>query len=214
MKKLDLEKEIINGHENEKKTKELYQLLSSYNAYCSLLLKVKQQYEKKENSIKQYYLNSDCYKMQTADLFKTFKNDEYLIGKLITQTNHEDMLFLIDQDTLLRIYSFDIKNSTIVGLSCIQYNLLKINNCKAKIYKQSVYYRDPYYCDSHEEYKDALGFFNNGNPVTPGYVLDSQFNAYDNVDIREILKVQSLDDIYEKINEAKNIKSKKLVLTK
>lgn len=34
------------------------------------------------------------------------------------------------------------------------------------------------------------------------------------MDIRDILKVQSLDEIHEKINEAKNIKAKKLVLTR
>ena len=48
-------------------------------------------------------------------------------GKIISETSREDMLFLIDPDTLLRIYSFDIMNSTIGGLSHIDYNLLKIN---------------------------------------------------------------------------------------
>ena len=124
------------------------------------------------------------------------------------------MLFLIDQDTLLRIYSFDIMNSTIDGLSRIDYNFFKINNCKGKVYKQSVYCGDPYYCDYHWEDKDAFGFFYNGSLVTPSYVLDSKFNAYDNLDIREILKVQSLDEIHEKIKEAQNIKAKKLILTK
>ena len=40
------------------------------------------------------------------------------------------------------------------------------------------------------------------------------FRLYDNMDIREILKPQSLDEIYEKITEAKDTKAKKLVLTK
>lgn len=211
---LDLEMEIANGQENAKKAKELYQLLSSYNAYSILLLKAKQEYERKKANIKQYYSDSDCYKNQTVDLFSLFKSDECLSGKIISEISREDMLFLIDQDTLLRIYSFDIMNSTIGGLSHIDYNLLKINNCKGKVYKQSVYCGDPYYCDSHCEDKDAFGFFYNGSLVTPGYVLDSKFSAYDNVDIREILKVQSLDEIHEKINEAQNIKAKKLVLTK
>lgn len=211
---LDLEMEIANGQENAKKAKELYQLLSSYNAYSILLLKVKQEYERKKANIKQYYSDSDCYKNQTVDLFSLFKSDECLSGKIISEISREDMLFLIDQDTLLRIYSFDIMNSTIGGLSHIDYSLLKINNCKGKVYKQSVYCGDPYYCDSHREDKDAFGFFYNGSLVTPGYILDSKFSAYDNVDIREILKVQSLDEIHKKINEAQNIKAKKLVLTK
>ena len=211
---LDLETEITNGQEKAKQTKELYQLLSSYNAYCILLLKAKQEYERKKTNIKQYYLDSDCYKKQIVDLFSLFKSDECLIGKSISETNNEDILFLIDQDTLLRIYSFDIMNSTIGGLSSINYKLLKINNCKGKIYKQNVYCGDPYYCDSHWEYKDAFGFFYNGSLVTPGYVLNEQFGAYDNIDIREILKVQSLDEIHKKINEAKNIKTKKLIIQK
>lgn len=211
---LDLETEITNGQENAKKTKELYQLLSSYNAYSILLLKVKQEYEIKKANIKQYYSDSDCYKNQTVNLFSLFKSDECLSGKIISEISREDILFLIDQDTLLRIYSFDITNSTIGGLSHIDYNLLKINNCKGKVYKQSVYCGDPYYCDSHWEDKDAFGFFYNGSLVTPGYVLDSKFSTYDNVDIREILKVQSLDEIHEKINKAKNIKTKKLILTR
>lgn len=210
----DLETEIAHSQENAKKTKELYQLVSSYNAYSILLLKAKQEYERKKTNIKQYYSDSDCYKNQTVDLFSLFKGDECLSGKIIEENNCEDILFLIDQDTLLRINSFDIMNSTIGGLSYINYNLLKINSCMAKVYKQSVYCGDPLYCDSHWEDKDAFGFFYNGDLVTPGYVLDSQFNTYDNVDIREILKVQSLDEIHEKINEAKNMKAKRLILTK
>ena len=211
---LGLEIEIANGQENAKKTKELYQLLSSYNAYSILLLKAKQEYERQKSNIKEYYLDSDCYKNQTGDLFSLFKSDECLSGKIISETSRKDMLFLIDQDTLLRIYSFDIMNSTIGGLSHIDYNLLKIKNCKGKVYKQSVYCGDPYYCDSHWEDKDAFGFFYNASLVTSGFVLDGQFRAYDNMDIREILKIQSLDEIHEKINEAKNIKTKKLILTR
>lgn len=211
---LDLETEIANGQENAKKTKELYQLLSSYNAYNILLLKAKQEYERKKTNIKQYYSDSDCYENMTVDLFSLFKIDECLSGKIISETSRKDMLFLIDQDTLLRIYSFDIMNSTISDLSHIGYDLLKINNCIAKVYKQSVYCGDPYYCDSHFEYKDAFGFFYNGSLITPGFVLDNQFSNYDNMDIREILKVQSLDEIHKKIYEAKNIKAKKLILTR
>ena len=211
---LDLETKITKEQENVKRTKELYQLLSTYNAYCILLLKATQEYQEKKSNIKQNYLYSSCYKKQITDLFSQFKNDECLIGKSILKNNHEDMLFLIDQDTLLRIYSFDITNSTIGGLSHIDYNLLKINNCKGKVYMQNVYCGDPYYYDSHTEEKEAFGFFYNNNLVTPSYVLDNKFRTYDNLDIRDILKVQSLDEIHEKINESKKIKTKKLTLTR
>ena len=59
---LDLEKEIKRGEESAKKAEELYQLLSSYNAYSILLLKIKSDYERKNANLKRYYLNSDCYK--------------------------------------------------------------------------------------------------------------------------------------------------------
>lgn len=156
---LDLEMEIANGHENAKRAKELYQLLSSYNAYSILLLKAKQEYERTKANIKRYYSDSDCYKNQTVDLFSLFKGDKCLRCKEILDTSDKDMLFLIDQDTLLRIHSFDIINSTIDGLSRINYELLKINNCIAKVYKERIYCGDPYYCDHHWEDKDAFGLF-------------------------------------------------------
>lgn len=205
---LDLEMEIANGQKNAQKTKKLYQLLSSYNAYNLLLLKAKQEYESKEMDIKQYYSNSDCYKNQIADLFSLFKSDEYLCNKHISSTNHEDMLFLINQDTLLRIHSYDTINSY-CGLD---YNILKINNCLFKTYKKSIKLIDRFYGDSHSEYKDVFGLFCDMKLITPEYVLDSQFKLYNNRDIREILKVQSLEEIQKKINEAKNIKTKKLIL--
>lgn len=211
---LDLEMEIANGQENARKTKELYQLLSSCNAYNILLLKAKQEYEREKININQHCLNSECYKNQIVDLFSLFKKDEYLSGKIISETSRKDMLFLIDKNTLLRIYSFDIMNSTIGGLSHIGYNFLKIDNCIAKVYKQSVYCGDPVYYDSHCDDKDAFGLFCNGSLVSPGFVLDSQFKMYDNTDIHDLLKTQSLDEIYEKINEGKNLKTKKLILTK
>ena len=211
---LDLEEEFKKGQENAKNTKELYQLLSSHNAYSLLLLKAKFEYEKKQANFRIHYLNSDCYKKQIADLFSLFKSDECLRGKQLSKISDKDMLFLIDQDTLLRMHSFDIMNSNIGGLSSIDYELLKINNCVGKVYNQSIYCGDPYYCDTHWEDREAFGLFYNGILVTPSYELDNQFRAYDNMDIREILKPQSLDEIYEKINEAKEAKEKKLVLKK
>lgn len=211
---LNLEHEIELGQENAKKTKELYQLLSSYNAYSILLLKAKSEYMRKKANLKMYYSNSDCYENQIADLFSLFKSDECLRGKKLSGINDKDMLFLIDQDTILIMNSFDIMNSNIGGLSQINYELLKINNCIGKIYIQSVYCGDPYYCDTHCEDKEAFGLFFNGNLVTSSYELDNQFRGYDNMDIREILKPQSLDEIHEKIAKSRDIKVKKLALSK
>lgn len=205
---LDLETEITNGQKNAQKTKELYQLLSSCNAYNLLLLKAKKKYENEKMNIERYYSDSDCYKNEIADLFSIFKSDEYLCCKFISGTNHEDMLFLIDQDTLLRIHSFDTINS----YCSLDYNILKINSCLFKVYKKGICLADRFYGDSHYEYKDVFGLFCDGKLITPEYVSDNQFKLYNNKDIREILKVQSLEEIHKKINESKNIKTKKLIL--
>lgn len=213
-KLLNLEHEIELGQENAKNTKELYQLLSSYNAYSILLLKAKSEYERKTANIKRNYSDSDCYKNQIEDLFFLFNSDECLRAKQLSGISNKDMLFLIDQDTILRMNSYDIMHPNIGGLSNIDYELLKINYCVGKVHTKSVYCGDPYYCDRHWENKEAFGLFYKGNLITPSYELDSQFRLYDNMDIREILKPQSLDEIYEKITEAKDTKAKKLVLTK
>ena len=202
----ELKKEIKEGQANAKRAEELYQLLSSYNAYNILLLKAKIEHERLKAKSNNYYLYSDCYEEQINDLFSTFKSNECLRLKQIEGINEKDMIFLIDQDTLLIMNSFDIMNSNIGGLSSIDYDLLKINNCMAKIYKENVYCGDPYYCDSHFEEKNAFGLFYREELITPSYELESRFRAYDNKDIRDILKVQSLDDIQDKINQAKNKK--------
>ena len=214
MGKLDLEKEIIIGQKNAKNIKELYELLSSYNAYSILFLKAKEEYEQKKYNIKQYYSDSNCYKESINDLFSQFKSDEFLKVKSISNMTRDDKLFLVDDNTLLRIHSFDIMNSNIGGLSHINYEFLNINNCKGKIYKESVYCGDPLYCDKHFEDKEVFGLFEKDKLITPTYALDSRLNAYNNLNIREILKVQTLDEIYEKINIAKNEKVGKLILSK
>ena len=207
-------KEIEFGEENARKAKDLYQLLSSYNAYAILLMKAKCEYENKKLNIKQHYSDSDCYRNQIKDLFSLFKSDECLMVNQISSSGVRDILFLLDPDILLRMYSFDKMNSHIVGGSVIGYDFLKIDNCMAQLYEQSVYCGDPYYCDYHFEDKEAFGLFQNGKLVTPSYVLDSQLKLYNNMDIRNILKIQSLDEIYKKITDAKDEKMKKLVLTK
>lgn len=210
---LNLKHEIEIGEKNAKKVEELYQLLSSYNAYSILLFKAKKEYEKKKINIKEYYSHSNCYEKQIKDLFSLFKKNECLKVKQLSGMNDRDMLFLIDQDTLLRMSSFDIMDAY-EDLSDIDYELLKINSCNAKVFNESVYCGDPYYCDYHSENKEAFGLFYNGMLITPSYQLDSQFRKYNKMDIRDILQIQSLDEIYEKIIEAKDTKVKKLVLTK
>ena len=213
MEQLDIAKEITIGQEDARKAYELYQLLSSYNAYTNLFIKIEN--AQKGTNIIQGNFYSDCYRNQINDLFSLFKSDECLKTSFESPLNNErNMLFLIDENTLLRLSSFDIYNTNIIGASHIDYNITKINEAIAKVYSQKVYCGDPYYCDEHWEEKEAFGIFENNSLITPSYALTSELEKYNNIDIREILKVQSIDEIYEKINEAKNIKAKTLMLTK
>lgn len=213
MEQLDIAKEITIGQEDARKAYELYQLLSSYNAYTNLFIKIEN--AQKGTNIIQGNFYSDCYRNQINDLFSLFKSDECLKTSFASPLNNErNMLFLIDENTLLRLSSFDIYNTNIIGASHIDYNITKINEAIAKVYSQKVYCGDPYYCDEHWEEKEAFGIFENNSLITPSYALTSELEKYNNIDIREILKVQSIDEIYEKINEAKNIKAKTLMLTK
>lgn len=204
--------EIKNSQKQAEKINELFELLSSYNAFSLLLLKAKYKYEKMNFKTNGYF-DPDCYKKRIDDLFSLFKSNECLKGNQINR-HEKDLIFLIDSDTLLRINYYDMIYSTIMGLSNINYKFLKINKCIGKVYNESVYCGDPYYCDRHFEDKEAFGLFrNDGCSITPAYSLNEQFESYNNKDIREILKIQSFDDIYDKITEAKNIKTKKLELT-
>ena len=62
MEHLDIEKEITLGQENARRTYELYQLLSSYNAYSDLILKAKKEYKFKETYLQQAKPYSKCYR--------------------------------------------------------------------------------------------------------------------------------------------------------
>lgn len=210
----DLEYKIMKDQENTKNAKELYEVLSTYNAYSILFLKARNEYEGNKINIRQYYSDSNCYKAQIEDLFSVFKSDECLMMDQISRINDQDILFLVDKSTLLRINSFDIFNSYIGGLSSVSYEFLKIHNCEFKIYKQSVYFSDPYYYDYHWLDKDAIGLFYDEKLISPAYAICDNLRKYNNMDIREILNVLSLDEIYEKITIAKDNKAKKLVLTK
>lgn len=213
MEQFDIVKEIIIGEENARRAYELYQLLSSYNAYTNLFIKI-------ENALKGTNINqgnfySDCYRNQINDLFSLFKSDECLKTSFISQLNNErDMFFLIDENTLLRLSSFDLYYTDIKGASHIDYNLYKINETIAKVYTEMLYCGDPYYYDKHWEEKKGFGIFEKNSLITPSYALTSELEKYHNVDIRDILKIQPIEEIYEKINDAKNIKTKTLMLIK
>ena len=54
--------------------------------------------------------------------------------------------------------------------------------------------------------------YNNEIIITPGYYLNDKLLYYNNIDINDILKIQSIDDISKKIKETRDIKVKTLKL--
>ena len=84
------------------------------------------------------------------------------------------------------------------GKNIIKYYLEKLMIEVGKKYNENVYCGDPYYCDTHFEEKVVFGLFNNGKLITPIYILEKQFRIYNDIDVREILKPQFIDEIYEK----------------
>ncbi len=213
MKKgLVINHEIDEGIKEAARAEELYQLLSTYNAYNLMLLKAEAKQNGKKHNLERYYLYTTCFKHRIEDLFNDFKNDECLRVRDIRYPDHKDMLFLIDHDTLLRIYTFDDMNSTIVDESVLDYDLIKLKNCHAQVFDDDVYCGDPYYCDRHFEKKEAFGLIDSFQQITPSYKLTDELKKYHNNDIHDILKVQSFDDIYEKITETKKERVKELSL--
>ena len=207
-----INQEVRDGQRRAERAYELYQLLSTYNAYNIKLLKAQAEYENKRVNFKPYYLYAECFGNRIDDLFANFDKNQYLKTTLTEGDDYKDMLFLIDPNTLLRLNTYEIVNSNVFDAHDLDYELIKINNCKAKVVNESIYCGDPYYCDYHHENKKIIGLFNNERQITPSYVLDNSLKQYDNADIREILEIQTLDDIYEKIKEAKEEKVKKLSL--
>lgn len=207
---IGLKREILSSQKDIKNALELYQLLSTYNAYCTLLLKAKAEYECKDIEIDDD--EQECYQNQFDGFFSQFKRNECLSVTDILDLDKKDMLFLVDQDTLLRINSLETSDFSFDTLLYLDYEFLRINNCIAKAYKDSIYHGDPYYCDKHFDETDAFGLFYQDRLITPGYSFDKQLTSYVNKDIRKILKPVSIDEIYGRITEVKNNKVKKLVL--
>lgn len=204
--------EILQNIDTAKTVKEIYKLLSTYNAYNILLLKAKQHYYGM-NYAEKHYQEAECYRKIKTDLFSLFADNEYIVGKWIDDPMIEELLFLIDSKTILKISIIDkMQNISCDKISDIHYKLIDINDCRLKIYPKRIYHRDPYYYDEYYENHDACSLFNDGSIITQEYVLNDNLLSCNNVDIREILKELSIDEIHEKIAKAKDCKIKQLTL--
>lgn len=205
----NLNLEIKKGIEQENTLYDLYRLISTYNTYNKLLLKAGNDLENSNRVIKKNFHSWDCYEKPIAELFSGFTQNELLY---LTEAEHnvlidaKDMLFLINDHTLLKIHSIHLIDSD--DICDISYKFIRFLDCNVKRYEDKIYHRDPYYCTEHYEYKDAIGLFRGKDLITPAYDFEKQFESIDGADIRDVLIPQSIDEIHEKIKSVKDAKMK------
>ena len=155
----------------------------------------------------------ECYQKQVYELLSLFKDNELLylnssdsIKKIIS--------FLIDSNTLLVIYPFKHNFSINTEVIDLEYEIIKINNNKAtNIEYQSINESPRYYVFNNvDEIINTFApwdyLYNNEIIITPGYCLNDKLPYYNNIDINDILKIQSIDVIHEKIKSVKDAKMK------
>lgn len=207
--------EIEKGIEQENTLYDLYRLISTYNTYNKLLLKARYDLEKSNRVIKENFHSWDCYGKPIAELFSGFTQNELLY---LTEAEHnvlkdaKDMIFLINDHTLLKIHSYHpIWNNNLYDID-ISYKFIRFLDCNVKRFVDKIYDSDPYYCTEHYEYKDAIGLFIGRDLIKPAYNFEKQFESYDGADIRDILIPKSIDEIHEKIKSVKDAKIKTLSL--
>ncbi len=205
----NLNLEIEKGIEQENTLYDLHRLISTYNTYNKLLLKAENDLENSNRVIKKNFHSWDCYEKPIAELFSGFTQNELLY---LTEAEHnvlidaKDMLFLINDHTLLKIHSIHLIDSD--DLCDVSYKFIQFLDCNVKRYEDKIYERDPYYCTEHYEYKDAIGLFRGKDLITPAYDFEKQFESIDGADIRDVLIPQSIDEIHEKIKSVKDAKMK------
>lgn len=206
--------ELLEGVKEVEQIKEMYKFISTYNAYKLLLAHCKN----KEYNFHLFYPDTEfyppeCYQKQVYELLSLFKDNEllylnssYSIKKIIS--------FLIDSNTLLVIYPFKHNFSINTEVIDLEYEIIKINNNKAtNIEYQSINESPRYYVFNNvDEIINTFAswdyLYNNEIIITPGYYLNDKLPYYNNIDINDILKIQSIDVIHEKIKSVKDAKMK------
>ncbi len=214
----NIELELLEGVKEVEQIKEMYKFISTYNVYRLLLTHCKN----KEYNFHLFYPDTEfyppeCYQKQVYELLSLFKDNELLylnssdsIKKIIS--------FLIDSNTLLVIYPFKLNFSIYKEVIDLEYEIIKINNNKAtNIEYQSINESPRYYVFNNvDEIINTFApwnyLYNNEVIITPGYELDDKLPYYNNIDINDILKIQSIDVNHEKIKSVKDAKIKTLSL--
>ena len=207
-----IESELLEGVKEVEEIKEMYKFISTYNVYKLLLAHCKN----KEYNLHIFY-PPECYQKQVYELLSLFKDNELLYLNSSDSTK-KIISFLIDSNTLLVIYPFKHNFSIYKEVIDLEYEIIKINNNKAtNIEYQSTNEKPRYYVFNNvDEIINTFApwdyLYNNEIIITPGYYLDDKLPYYNNIDINDILKIQSIDDISKKLKEARDIKVKTLKL--
>ena len=214
----NIELELLEGVKEVEQIKEMYKFISTYNAYKLLLAHCKN----KEYNFHIFYPDTEffppeCYQKQVYELLSLFKDNELLYLKS-SDSLKKSISFLIDSNTLLVIYPFKLNFSIYKEVIDLEYEIIKINNNKAtNIEYQSINESPRYYVFNNvDEIINTFApwnyLYNNEVIITPGYELDDKLPYYNNIDINDILKIQSIDVNHEKIKSVKDAKIKTLSL--
>lgn len=210
----NIELELLEGVKEVEQIKEMYKFISTYNAYKLLLAHCKN----KEYNFHIFYPDTEffppeCYQKQVYELLSLF-NDNELLYLNSPDSNKKNISFLIDSNTLLVIYPCKHNFSIYKEVIDLEYEIIKINNNKAtNIEYQSINESPRYYVFNNvDEIINTFApwdyLYNNEIIITPGYCLNDKLPYYNNIDINDILKIQSIDVIHEKIKSVKDAKMK------
>lgn len=212
----NIELELLEGVKEVEEIKSMYKFISTYNVYKLLLAHCKN----KEYNFHLFYPDTEfyppeCYQKQVYELLSLF-NDNELLYLNSPYSNKKNISFLIDSNTLLVIYPFKLNFSIYKEVIDLEYEIIKINNNKAtNIEYQSINESPRYYVFNNvDEIINTFApwdyLYNNEIIITPGYYLNDKLPYYNNIDINDILKIQSIDVIHEKIKSVKDAKMKVL----
>ena len=96
------------------------------------------------------------------------------------------------------------------GNLIISATIKPITFCKGDNFVSKIHHRDPFLCKQWDEDIEAFAFRDQSNNIlTNDYKVTDSTKSYQNIDIREILEIISLEEIIERIINRENLTKKK-----
>ena len=223
----NFDEEIKKGVKAVDNTELLLNLLKTYNG-INLTLKTALKmiknneigdidlYGEIDNFIEDQAYNYYYYEDSINSLLKNFNNNDYLeLEDARFGCGTKEILFLLKNNYILKFqfYSEDFLHSA---------QLLKINDCKGRIYdikflKNNSYYRGYEYLENDKAF--GLSDINNTvinrrstvkGIITCDGVLNDELREYAGKNVHSFINEQSIYDIYDKVLDARNKNVKKL----